>query len=505
MAGTLSGGRRTVRVNLGLKTKLLLILLVLSVLSLSSLSFVYMTSEAQLIRQVTTYTNDLSRAIQVSVERLTQGGRVDSDALQKYVPEIRSKGIEEVSVVSTPDEEIIASTNPRHVGKKVSPEPELIVKATLGENVGGETKKRYNVILPIVVGDEEIGYVHIVMLLDDFRALIRSNNAKRIAATVVVFALGAVAALYLATRYTRPISQVVQAARRVADGDLSQTLPENRSDEVGQLIRSFNEMVVKLRHNRRLEEKLHEAERLSAVGQLASGIAHEIRNPLNFINLTIDHLRARMENGTADPNGADATLLGQMKEEIARLNTMVSNFLTFGRPGRLVKRRGDVNTVVAGLVALIEARALAQGVEIALSLDPAVRPVPFDADAIRTALTNVTANALQAMPGGGRLQISTAPVDEGAAVTIGDTGGGIPPENIDKVFEPYFTTKDTGIGLGLALTRKILMEHGGNISIDSAPGRGTTFRIVIPEGEPEDVSSTPPAPEPVSHAVDSRR
>ena len=184
---------------------------------------------------------------------------------------------------------------------------------------------------------------------------------------------------------------------------------------------------------------------------------------------------------------------------------MVSNFLTFGRPGRLVKRPGDVNAVVAGLVALIEARALAQGVEIALSLDPAVRPVPFDADAIRTALTNVTANALQAMPGGGRLQVSTAPVDEGAAVTIGDTGGGIPPENIDKVFEPYFTTKDTGIGLGLALTRKILVEHGGNISIDSAPGRGTTVRIVIPEGEPEDVSSTPPAPEPVSHAVDSRR
>jgi signal transduction histidine kinase len=494
-----------VRVNLGLKTKLLLILLVLSVLSLSSLSFVYMTSEAQLIRQVTTYTNNLSRAIQVSVERLTQGGAVDSDALQKYVPEIRSKGIEEVSVVSTPDEEIIASTNPRHVGKKAAPEPELIVKATLGENVGGETKKRYNVILPIVVGDEEIGYVHIVMLLDDFRALIRSNNAKRIAATVVVFALGAVAALYLATRYTRPISQVVQAARRVADGDLSQTLPETRNDEVGQLIRSFNEMVVKLRHNRRLEEKLHEAERLSAVGQLASGIAHEIRNPLNFINLTIDHLRARMEKGAADPSGADAALLGQMKEEIVRLNTMVSNFLTFGRPGRLVKQRGDVNAVVAGLTALIEARAGAQSVEIVLSLDPGARPIPFDPDAIRTALTNVMANALQAMPEGGRLQISTGPVEEGAAVTISDTGGGISPENIDKVFEPYFTTKETGIGLGLALTRKILMEHGGNISIDSTPGRGTTVRIVIPEGEPESASSTPPPPEPVAHAVDSRR
>jgi signal transduction histidine kinase len=115
------------------------------------------------------------------------------------------------------------------------------------------------------------------------------------------------------------------------------------------------------------------------------------------------------------------------------------------------------------------------------------------------------ANALQAMPEGGRLQISTGPVEEGAAVTISDTGGGISPENIDKVFEPYFTTKETGIGLGLALTRKILMEHGGNISIDSTPGRGTTVRIVIPEGEPESASSTPPPPEPVAHAVDSRR
>jgi methyl-accepting chemotaxis protein len=151
---------------------------------------------------------------------------------------------------------------------------DLLITARLGEeNVGGQGQKTYNLFVPIVVGNERSGYILISMILDDFTELVRVNFIKRLIATILVFTVGIGGAIVLAWTYTKPISRVVEAARRVARGNLEEHLPANRRDEIGQLNKSFNDMVERLREKAELEARLHQAERLSAIVHLASGIA----------------------------------------------------------------------------------------------------------------------------------------------------------------------------------------------------------------------------------------
>ena len=179
------------------------------------------------------------------------------------------------------------------MGEEVAPsKKERIIKAELGEPVSKEGKV-YNVILPVVAGNEHYGYIHLKINIEDFSAILESNAIKRIVATSLVFGLGILLAVFLSWMYTKPIYNVVNAARRVAAGDLTLNLTSDRKDEIGELTQSFNFMVQKLREERALEEKLREAEHLSGVAQLAKSIAHEIRNPLNFISLSIDHLKTK--------------------------------------------------------------------------------------------------------------------------------------------------------------------------------------------------------------------
>src|SRR5574337_624015 len=280
--------------NLGLRAKLLLMMFSLLLLTLASLFVLYWHAERMLVDQVEKHTMDLSTAIQISVERLTSRERTDEARLQDYVNRLQRKGVKEVSIVSN-EQEVIASSNPKRVGATIDPSHrDLFITARLGEALKTEQgQKTYNLLVPIVVGNQRMGYALISMVLDDFAQISQFNFIKRLLATVLVFGLGIVASLILSWKYTRPIDQVVQAARRVAQGDLHETLPVERHDEIGELTASFNDMVRRLRANKELEQRLHQAERLSSIGQLASGIAHEIRNPLNFINLSIDHLQSR--------------------------------------------------------------------------------------------------------------------------------------------------------------------------------------------------------------------
>jgi signal transduction histidine kinase len=294
-----------------------------------------------------------------------------------------------------------------------------------------------------------------------------------------------------------PIDRVVQAARRVAQGDLRETLPVERQDEIGQLTESFNDMVAKLRANKELESRLHQAERLSSIGQLASGIAHEIRNPLNFINLSIDHLQSRFP--PADPGAREefAYLVSAVKTEIHRLDTMITNFLTYGKPLKLEPRPCDLLPLLDDVARMAGGKAKEQGIEIERGYPPELPRVLVDGEQIKNSLVNVLVNAFQAMPQGGRLsiaarQVSGADPSSGSPlssngrwveVSFRDTGCGIASDDLPRVFEPYFTTKEVGIGLGLALTKKIVEEHGGSIALDSALDEGTTVRIRLPVGE----------------------
>ncbi len=289
-------------------------------------------------------------------------------------------------------------------------------------------------------------------------------------------------------RFTRPIKSLSVGARRIAGGDFSFRVPTSgRQDEMGELTEQFNEMTVKLGRTRELETKLHEAEKAAVVGRLASAIAHEIRNPLNYVNLTLDHLRSNFAPSDATRQEKFAALTAQLKSEVARINAHVTEFLNYSRPTKLELQPVDLYAAARDALSLVEPQAVSSNVETHIDQQGAIPAILADPESLRSALTNLIINGLQATDGtGGKLSIVLSVEDQGRRVRIdiSDTGRGIAPEDISKVFEPYYSTKETGTGLGLAIVRKAVDDHHGTISVKSKIDEGTTFTITLPVSEP---------------------
>jgi signal transduction histidine kinase len=220
------------------------------------------------------------------------------------------------------------------------------------------------------------------------------------------------------------------------------------------------------------------------MGRLASAVAHEIRNPLNFINLSIDHVRGHL--GPEEPRKRDDfdRILINMKAEISRLNRLVGDFLSFGKPMRLHPRLVSVEEVLRDVAALVDHKARDQGITLDIVADEGLPPIVADPELLKTCFLNLMINGVDAMPEGGILGLAVRRAGgdhaEMLVVTVRDNGHGMSAEDIQSAFEPYFSTKDTGFGLGLALTKKIVSDHGGTVVLESAPGQGTTARITLP-------------------------
>ena len=301
---------------------------------------------------------------------------------------------------------------------------------------------------------------------------------------MIVFALLGllliVAIAIFTKRITRPIMELGQAAGKVTDGNLEFNVPVSGPKEMRALSQTFNEMLSGLRSKRNLEELLQRAERSAVVGRLASGIAHEIRNPLNFINLSIDHLRAAFAPKDESPRAQYTHILTTIKDELARLNRLVSDFLGYGRPAKLKLREIDARSLIEEVRDLVNTHAEQHDVKVDIEQNgDGDSKLQGDAELIKTCFSNLMINAIQAMPSGGSLNISLRPDNGFLEIKFTDTGVGIMPEDLAQIFEPYYSTKDTGIGLGLPLTKKIIEEHGGEINVESAPGRGTTFTVTL--------------------------
>jgi nitrogen fixation/metabolism regulation signal transduction histidine kinase len=286
-------------------------------------------------------------------------------------------------------------------------------------------------------------------------------------------------------RFTRPVKELSIAARKVAGGDFDVQVPADRLDEMGTLASAFNEMTGKLARARELEMQLHQAEKGAVVGRLAAAIAHEIRNPLNYINLTLDHLRSSF--APADP-GKRATfirLTDQLKTEVARINRHITDFLKYSRPSKLDFQNVDIRAEAEDALRLVEARAEECGIKTSIVQDGALPPVLADRESLRSVFTNLVINAVEAIKGaGGIVSIRLSNTEANSVkVEISDGGCGIAADDISKVFEPYFSTKETGTGLGLAIVKKAVDDHGGTISVASKKGSGTTFTIILPAKE----------------------
>lgn len=464
--------------SLSLNKKLIGMMLLLSLILVSVLTFLYAQSEKVLLEELEKQTAELSKAIQVGVEEVTSKGYTDEVRLQNYLKQLNTKGVREISIISNTDE-IVASTNPTRVGEELGPtKKERIIKAELGEPVSKEGKV-YNVILPVVAGNEHYGYIHLKINAEDFSDILTNNAIQRVVATSLVFGLGIVLAALLSWFYTKPIHNVVNAARSVAAGDLSMELYTDRKDEIGELTQTFNYMVQKLREERALEEKLREAEHLSGIAQLAKGIAHEIRNPLNFISLSIDHLKTKHAPAEEKDRVVFESLITSIKHEIQRLNKLVGDFLDYGKPLKLSLQEINLAGLIEEIISLVSAKAEKDGIRIHF-LDQGIPKLSVDPELLKTCILNIVLNAFQAMPSGGRLSIDVKKSQHKVYIVIEDTGIGVPKENLPKLFDPFFSSKSTGLGLGLAMTRRVIEEHGGKVDFQSEEGKGSIITISLP-------------------------
>jgi two-component system sensor histidine kinase HydH len=236
-----------------------------------------------------------------------------------------------------------------------------------------------------------------------------------------------------------------------------------------------------LREVNTLETEMERGERLAAVGNMAAAVAHEIRNPLNAVSMGIQRLRVEFEPA---PREEYLRMVDLIQGEVRRLNTIVEDFLSLARPMSLKREPIIVAALLDEVLGLVESEARGAGIAVVREIPAGLPVLHADRDRIKQVLLNLVLNAIQAMPSGGTLEIGAAGAGATLTVTVADTAGGIAPDLLPKVFDPYVTTKAKGLGLGLAIARRIVEAHGGTIEAGSEPGRRTSFRFALPLDEP---------------------
>ena len=236
---------------------------------------------------------------------------------------------------------------------------------------------------------------------------------------------------------------------------------------------------------RRKEAQLRRAESLASLTTLAAGVAHEIKNPLGSISIHIQLIRKALQGKEEVPVPFLERHLGVVDEEIERLNKIVVDFLFAVRPMDVQLRDGDPGKLVSDIADFIRPEAEKAGVLVELAVAEDLPLVALDERLMKQALLNLVKNALAAMHGGGKLRLVAELLDEEVKLTVEDSGVGISEEALPKIFEPYFTTKENGTGLGLTITFKIVREHDGEITVTSRPGQGSSFTINLPVPQKE--------------------
>jgi signal transduction histidine kinase len=312
--------------------------------------------------------------------------------------------------------------------------------------------------------------------------------------------LGAIGAAVSLWRTIRPLQELRIRARQIASGDYARRIGLASHDEIGDLAREFDAMAQALEER---EQRLIRSERLATVGKVAAQITHEIRNPLASIGLSAELLGDELKTDQAEAN----RLLGAITGEVDRLSEITESYLRFVRLPRPVIEREDPIAIVTSVMEFARAELAQAGISLELVAPAPVPEIAADENQLRQALLNLIRNAKEAMPEGGRLRVTVTAKQAAAAaepprvtVAVTDSGPGIPAEHAQRIFEPFFSTKASGTGLGLALVQQIVAEHGGQISIhspalsaaDDGPPGGTTFVLEFP-GLPPARPEAPPA------------
>ena len=332
----------------------------------------------------------------------------------------------------------------------------------------------------------------------------RSSPGVILTLSALAFAIG-LFLLFSMNIHLRPIRQMIVGAERLREGDFDQRVPTGGGDDIGRLARSFNAMAASLEERaRKLQERSGELEdaladlrqsqesnlrnaRLATIGQMAAQIAHEVRNPLNALGLNAELLGDEVGGG----NQVEAQeLIDAIREEVRRLTDITESYLELGRLPPLKLEASSLGVLVGDLVRFQREELDQAGVTVEAALPANLPNVWIDRAQLRQALLNIVRNATEALrsAGGGTLRLSAVEDLRAVRLDLTDDGPGMEGELVSRIFDPFFSTKDTGSGLGLPITHQVVAEHGGRIECRSRPNEGTTFSIWLPVSPSQEIA-----------------
>nr|WP_284694490.1 ATP-binding protein [Geomonas sp. Red32] len=354
-----------------------------------------------------------------------------------------------------------------------------------------------------------IGLLNVNYSLVETRKRIVELTNLFILSTLAIISFLSLAISFVMVKFIkRPLVRMSDNMAKVEAGDLSVRMTSHGKDEIGQLIKSFDSMVGRLDSAKKELEAFHfqqmeRADRLASVGEMAAGIAHEIKNPLTGIAAAITVLKDDFTSD--DPR---TMIINEVLEQISRLDKTVNDLLFFGKPTAPEPSCTDLNHTIQKTLVFAAQHRGGKNIEKVLLLDPGLPPVYVDPKQMQQVFLNLFLNAVQAMQQGGTLTVKSGITQVGGVdmvqVLVTDTGQGIPPQILEKIFTPFFTTKAQGTGLGLPICHRLIDQHGGRLSVASEDGKGTTFTVELPAFHPEGKCGIPPLKElpPGKDAID---
>jgi signal transduction histidine kinase len=268
----------------------------------------------------------------------------------------------------------------------------------------------------------------------------------------------------------------------IVTGNLANTLAQDLRVQSEKHRRTAEQLSQANLQIQQAEEAVRRSDRLAALGQLSAGLAHELRNPMGTMKASAEML---LRNVSAE-NDVAREVAGFIYSEVDRTNSLITRFLQFAKPLQLRRDQSDLTHTLDRAIAQVERDT--KGIAIYKNYAPEIGPFAFDAELLERVFYNLILNAVQASPAGGAVTVKTRAAAGAVEVAVIDRGVGIDAQQRDSIFNPFFTTKPEGVGLGLAIVSKIVDEHGGKITVESEPGKGSVFHVLLPNTAEEPVS-----------------
>lgn len=431
-------------------------------------------------------TSVFHRAQEVVTDRETayQAIRTDPGVRSTLESAIYSQEVTYAAIVDTAGT-IVAHSDPSRIGEQLRESGDL--DQLLAESALGQLRAVYLTgrtvawRQPMLLNDDEFGEIHVGIST----LLVRRELDASLGPAALVAGIALVVAVFIAMLLSqvvlRPIHVIQSGLSRLGRGELGVTL-DLEDDEFKDFGDVFANLTAQLKsvapEGAKRAQLLEMSRRVMALGRLTAGVAHEVKNPLNAMTIHLELLKQKMASGA--PESTVSPHVDVIAREIRRLDDVVQGFLKFARPEELSLKPVQPSTLINDVLRVVEPEAKAANVTLETSCVDG-QAIDADSTMLRQALMNLARNAVQAMPNGGRLRMACGPGRDGRVeLRIEDTGVGIPPEHLAKVFDLYFTTKDAGTGIGLSLVYRTIQLHHGDIDVESIPGKGTTFVIKLP-------------------------